>query len=372
MSLLPGQILPPSTPLGRVNDDGTVVIDTNWWLLLYNLCNQVIGTQGGLPVSALLPIESTDFDVATADIPTLVRQIANLSIQLPEDQVVPALADVVNALTLAVNAYEAQVPIGSLPATNGGTGQTQYAVGDLLYSGSANNLSRLTGNITTTKKFLTQTGSGSASAAPGWNTIAASDLPGSFAGFANPSAKVGPTAVNGSAATAMSSDSAPAIDLTATYPWTGTHTYSNAITVNGGGSSFKGGVSITVPSAGTALTVTGINNARTADFTDGTETLSLQSDSSHNMLAGVVGAHALELFTNNSIRVIIASGGAVTVNGNLSCNGVTPPAQITGWGTATGATVVANFPGATATLAQCSGVIAKLITDLKAFGLYGA
>lgn len=37
----------------------------------------------------------------------------------------------------------------------------------------------------------------------------------------NPTAKVGPAAVNGSAVTYMTSDSAPAIDLTASYAWTG-------------------------------------------------------------------------------------------------------------------------------------------------------
>ena len=44
--------------------------------------------------------------------------------------------------------------------------------------------------------------------------------------LANPSAKVGPTAVNGSATTAMRSDAAPALDLTANYTMTGTWTWS--------------------------------------------------------------------------------------------------------------------------------------------------
>lgn len=49
-----------------------------------------------------------------------------------------------------------------------------------------------------------------------WQTLAA-----------NPSAKVGPTAANGSAATFMRSDAAPAIDLTANYAWTGTHSFTS-------------------------------------------------------------------------------------------------------------------------------------------------
>ena len=67
---------------------------------------------------------------------------------------------------------------GALPATNGGTGQSAYAVGDMLYSGSLNALAKLSGNTTTTKKVLTQTGTGSASAAPTWDTVSSGDIVG--------------------------------------------------------------------------------------------------------------------------------------------------------------------------------------------------
>ena len=70
------------------------------------------------------------------------------------------------------------VAVGSsvLSASNGGTGQSTYAIGDMLYSGSSNTLTKLTGNITTTKQFLSQTGTGSASAAPSWSTVTKSDV----------------------------------------------------------------------------------------------------------------------------------------------------------------------------------------------------
>jgi hypothetical protein len=67
---------------------------------------------------------------------------------------------------------------GALGATNGGTGQNAYSVGDTLYSGTTNTLDKLSGNTTTTKKFLGQTGTGSASAAPVWEQPAASDITG--------------------------------------------------------------------------------------------------------------------------------------------------------------------------------------------------
>lgn len=67
---------------------------------------------------------------------------------------------------------------GALGATNGGTGQSSYTTGDLLYSSATNTLSKLAGNTTTTKNFLTQTGGGAASAAPEWGTISGSDVTG--------------------------------------------------------------------------------------------------------------------------------------------------------------------------------------------------
>lgn len=73
---------------------------------------------------------------------------------------------------------------GALPATNGGTGQSSYATGDMIYSDASNSLAKLSGNSTTTKKFLTQTGTGSGSAAPDWGTISGSDVSGNISGNA--------------------------------------------------------------------------------------------------------------------------------------------------------------------------------------------
>ena len=65
---------------------------------------------------------------------------------------------------------------GALGATNGGTGQSAYALGDTLYSSATNTIAKLSGNTTTTKQYLSQTGTGSASAAPSWATISAADI----------------------------------------------------------------------------------------------------------------------------------------------------------------------------------------------------
>lgn len=52
------------------------------------------------------------------------------------------------------------------------------ALGDIIYGSATNVLSDLAGNITTTKQYLSQTGTGAVSAAPAWATIAGSDITG--------------------------------------------------------------------------------------------------------------------------------------------------------------------------------------------------
>lgn len=67
---------------------------------------------------------------------------------------------------------------GALPATNGGTGISSYAVGEMLYANTTTQLDKVTANTTTTKKFLSQTGTGTTGLAPTWAQPAASDITG--------------------------------------------------------------------------------------------------------------------------------------------------------------------------------------------------
>jgi hypothetical protein len=60
----------------------------------------------------------------------------------------------------------------------GGTAQSSYTLGDILYSSASNTLSKLSGNITSAKQYLSQTGTGAVSAAPIWATISGSDITG--------------------------------------------------------------------------------------------------------------------------------------------------------------------------------------------------
>jgi hypothetical protein len=114
---------------------------------------------------------------------------------------VPAgvLKGVAGVLTAALSGTDFVIPSGSITGTagnvsgtvaiaNGGTGQTTASaaynalspmttLGDIEFESGANTASRLAGNTSATKKFLTQTGTGSASASPTWSTISTSDLP---------------------------------------------------------------------------------------------------------------------------------------------------------------------------------------------------
>jgi hypothetical protein len=63
--------------------------------------------------------------------------------------------------------------------------------------------------------------------------------------------------------------------------------------------------------------------------------------------------------------------GAASFLGPIGVNGAVPPAQLTGWGTATGAAVQNNYAGASATLAQTTAAVAQIITYLKSRGDFG-
>lgn len=66
---------------------------------------------------------------------------------------------------------------GTMDVTQGGTGQTAFTIGQTLYGGvTPNTLSKLAGNTTTTRKFLEQTGTGTTSAAPVWDTVTKTDV----------------------------------------------------------------------------------------------------------------------------------------------------------------------------------------------------
>jgi hypothetical protein len=90
------------------------------------------------------------------------------------------------AVVAAANDYNFNQLAGAAAISQGGTGQTSKAaafdalspnstLGDLTYHNGTNNV-RLAGNTAATKKYLSQTGNGTVSAAPAWSQPACGDL----------------------------------------------------------------------------------------------------------------------------------------------------------------------------------------------------
>lgn len=73
-------------------------------------------------------------------------------------------------------------------------------------------------------------------------------------------------------------------------------------------------------------------------------------------------ADNMDATTTNTFPITNSASGAYYYLMNIG-------QKSTGWGTPTGASKIANFPGATATLTQCSQTVAQIITELKSTGI---
>lgn len=138
-------------------------------------------------------------------------------------------------------------------ATNkGGTGLTGYTLGDVLYASNSTTLTQLAGNITTSKRFLIQTGTGSVSAAPSWGQVATADISDIT------SAATGITSV-GTIATGVWQGTI----VSSTYGGTGANNAGRTITIGGNLTTagaftttltVTGNTSVTLPTTGTLIT----------------------------------------------------------------------------------------------------------------------
>lgn len=194
----------------------------------------------------------------------------------------------------------------------------------------------------------------------------AQDIPALYAGVAaastgaNPTATIGLAAVNGIATTYARSDGAPALSQAIAPKWTGTHQFTGSL--------------------GYSTTVTQTTIGQNAGFPG--LTLCYSAGGADLKLWDVLaeGATLNYRLINDAQSVVnnwmtVTRTGAATASvgliGPLGINGASPPAQSTGWGTPTGAAVISNFPGASATTAQCAQVLAELISILKGAGFLG-
>lgn len=316
MSLLPTTLQPPGDPIGKVDEQGNVIPEKNFWLLLYNLCQNVLGIGGSagspvsLPVSALTELASLDADAADAD---------------------------------AVNL---RIPISSLAAQQGFS--ADIFVGDLAVLTSKVNNALL----------LAQDG------------LLSADI-GSTPGLASPSAVVGLAAVNGVATTAMRSDGAPALSQAIAPTWTAQHVFTpgtstTAIIVN-----------TTVNNVGLSVRSGAGSGAIIEACGDGSGTGNGLSMSQSSVGAGQINLNfnaSLSFKVNGTVRMTINASGTVTFISAIGVNGNAPPAQVTGWGTPVGNAVINNYniTDAGGANSNTNKAVAQIIADLKAFGLYGA
>lgn len=187
--------------------------------------------------------------------------------------------------------------------------------------------------------------------------------PGSFSGFANPSASIGLTANNGTATTAMRSDATPALSVSISPTWSGTHTFSNAIvgSVTGNaatatvlatarninGTSFNGSADITVTAAAGTLTgATLAANVLASSLTSvGTlATLTVTAAIVGSVTGNAATATALQTartintVTFNGTADIVVTAAAGTLTG-ATLNSTVTASSLTSVGTLTALTV---------------------------------
>lgn len=210
----------------------------------------------------------------------------------------------------------------------GGTGQTVYAVGDLLYASTTTALSKLAD--VAVGQYLK---SGGVGVAPAWGTIAYADITGtpSIPVGANPTASLGLAAINGVAATFMRSDGAPALDVTIAPTWTGSHVFSNnsnsfgsnagtpAVIINGAAGNTR---DIQFRSAGVNRWILRISTGAESGGNAGSDLTVLSRDDSGAAI--------------NTVVTIKRSSGLVTLTNGLTVTGLT---------TATGGLVQPFDPG---------------------------
>jgi len=139
-------------------------------------------------------------------------------------------------------------------------GEPNIVAGRILISGSGASSNPTWLEAGTNGKIL-----GWASGSPAWV-----DAPsgGSSVSPANPTALVGLSTVDGSAATFMRSDAAPKLDVSISPTWTGTHTFSGPVQFNGG---------TNLATGGRARNIRFMTASGAIDHTSGTDTLIIAS-----------------------------------------------------------------------------------------------
>jgi hypothetical protein len=135
--------------------------------------NVIDPTYGGTGVDNGSKTITLGGDLATAGTGNLtLTTTGTTNVTLPTtgtlvNSAVTTLSSLASIGTITTGTWNAS----TIAANKGGTGQTSYSTGDMLYANSGSTLDKVTGNTTTTTQFLSQTGTGTTSAQPGWQTL---------------------------------------------------------------------------------------------------------------------------------------------------------------------------------------------------------
>ena len=202
---------------------------------------------------------------------------------------------------------------GTVDETNGGTGNNSYATGDTLYASAADTLAKLSGNTTTTKKYLSQTGTGSASQAPAWDEI---NLGTDTAGNYIATGAVSGVGLSGSA-------SGEGSTFTVTSNATSANTPSTIVARDASGN-FSAGT-ITAALSGNASTATKWATARSITLSGDVSGSATGVDGSGNVsITTTIGANSVALGTDTTGSYVATISTGTGLDGSSSGEGGTP------------------------------------------------
>ncbi len=253
---------------------------------------------------------------------------------------VATVAGTANQITVSGSGSETAAVTLSLPSLVSLTqaSSTRLSIFDRLYVGDTATTSIL-GSATstfgaglqTTALNITST-SATSTGANGWNLTAGcfavngTCVGGGSASFANPSASIGLTAVNGSASTAMRSDAAPALSQAIAPTWTGLHQFT------GGASStilsvynnaYFGATATSSFSSAGALTLA-TDLAVTEGGTGGSTLTGLLQGNGTSAITGITGTAGQFPYYNGTNTLLATSSIYLATSGNVGIGTTSP------------------------------------------------
>jgi hypothetical protein len=281
-----------------------------------NVAGQTISLTGVVPVANggtnLTTYVAGDLIYANAANTLASQAIGSTNAVLISNGTVPTWATVALGSANAVS--------GTLGATNGGTAQSTYTLGDTLYSSATNTLAKLAGQTTTTQKFLSQTGTGAASAAPVWDTIPAASITG-----------LGTMSTQNANAVTITGGSLDNVVIGGSTANAGTFTNVNATTVTATTGSFTN-----VSGNGSALTAINASN-----ISSGTIANARTTGNTSNSASTIVLRDATGNFGANTISAAFSGDGSAisAINASNLSSGTVANARTTA-ATANGASTI--------------------------------